>query len=61
MCDRDCDIRPKVNFLLHCATFTTERQALMNKLHSTKANNLVGTKTSIFLTLLFGKKTFKLT
>ena len=61
MCNRDCDIRPNINFLLHCATFTTERQTLMNKLHSTKANNLVETKTSIFLTLLFGKKTFKLT
>ena len=47
MCNRENNTESTIHFLLHCASFTIQRQALINKTHSIDANILPETEASI--------------
>ena len=51
-------IESTVHFFLHCPNFTTQRQALLNKLKRINASIMAENENSVVRTLLFGRPGF---
>ena len=58
LCSYGNDIESTVHFFLQCPNFTTQRQALLNKLKRINASIMAENENSVVRTLLFGRPGF---